>query len=68
MYTDLSNSDLLAAEYKLPYKDPDLWAEIFRRAEEIEPGITARYNNAVANDSPELPDDVFNRAAALLTE
>lgn len=62
----LTNHDLLAAEDALDYKDPDLLAEIFRRAEEHEPGITAAYEAAVTGDSPALPDVVFNQARAYL--
>lgn len=64
----LTNHDLLAAEDALDYKDPDLWAEIMRRAESYEPGITDALNASIIGDSKDLPDEVFNRACEYLRQ
>lgn len=61
----VSNQELLAAERENDFRDPDLLSEIFRRAEESEPGITEQYNNSFI-----LPfldsDSIFERALSYL--
>lgn len=65
-YMSFSNEDLLRLEDSLDYRNPDLWDEIFRRAEDFEPGITDALYQADRGDSSEDSDAIFDRARKYL--
>lgn len=65
VFSGMSNQELIAAESKLDFRDPDILAEIFRRAEEIEPGITEQYNNSFVSYTLDS-DSIFDRAISYL--
>lgn len=64
-YKCMSNHKLIAAEGALDFRDPDILAEIFRRAEELEPGITEQYNNSFSSCDLDS-DSIFDRAVSYL--
>lgn len=64
-YRGMSNLELIAAESALDFRDPDVLAEIFRRAEELEPGITEQYNNSFSSCNLDS-DSIFDRAVSYL--
>ena len=64
-YREMSNQELIAAESTLNFRDPYVLAEIFRRAEEREPGITEQYNNSFSSCDLDS-DSIFDRAVSYL--
>lgn len=64
-YSEMSNRELIEAERELDFRDPDILEEIFRRAEEIEPGITEQYISSFASCTLDS-DAIFDRAISYL--
>lgn len=64
-YRNMSNEELIAAEAALDYREPDILEEIFRRAEEFEPGITELYNESFCSSTLNS-DEIFSRAVSHL--
>lgn len=67
LYRSMSNRELIEADSALDFRDPDLYDEIFTRAEQYEPGITEQYMKSFT--SADLnSDEIFDRAVSLLMQ
>lgn len=64
----MSGKELVDYEASLDFNDEEVLEEIFSRAEDILPGITQRWKDAVCNDSPELPDTVKDEALRIIAD
>ena len=65
LYRNFTNEEIIKMESELDFRDPDLYQEIFDRAEEFETGITEKYmdsfGSCVLNS-----DEIFERAIKYL--
>lgn len=64
-YRYMTNRQLVDAEAALDFRDPDILTEIFHRAEEFEPGITALYESSFSSTILSA-DEIFDRAVSYL--
>ena len=66
-YADISNTELIALEESLDYRDPEIIGEILRRAEFYCEGITEQYEAACPEGDP-LLSKIFDKAVKALQE